>query len=114
MNNMQADPGVPLRAPEIDKSIHNAAASPRSGGIGLLYCSNPCSTLLYNDANTAKRTWPISIKLLHTKLLYSYWSELWSYGDESSIFYHFGSTNSFALKSRWALAATQTMRHLIS
>lgn len=87
MNNMQADPGVPLRALEIDRSIHNAAASPRSEGIGLLYCSNPCSTLLYSDANTAKRTWPISIKLLHTKQgrLYSYWSELWSYGDESSI-----------------------------
>lgn len=83
MNNMQADPGVPLRAPEIDRSIHNAAASPSSEGIGLLYCSNPCSTLLYRDANTAKRAWPISMKLLHTKqvLLYSYWSELLSYGD---------------------------------
>lgn len=80
---MQADPGVPLRALEIDRSIHNAAASPRSEGSGLLYYSNPCSTLLYSDANTAKRTWPISINPLHTKqeLLYSYWS----YGDESSV-----------------------------
>lgn len=113
---MQADPGVPLGALEIDRSIHNAAESPRSVGIGLLYCSNPCSTLLYSDANTAKRTWPISIKLMHTKheLLYRYWSELWSYGDESSVFYNFGSNNSFALKSRWALAPIQTMRHLIS
>lgn len=110
---MQADPGVPLRALEIDRSIHNAAASPRSEGSGLLYYSNPCSTLLYSDANTAKRTWPISINPLHTKqeLLYSYWS----YGDESSVLFNSGSTNRFAFgKSRWALDATQTMRHLIS
>lgn len=75
---MQADPGVPWGALEIDRSIHNAAESPRSEGIGLLYCSNPCSSLLYSDANTAKRTWPIFINtLMHTKheRLYSYWSE---------------------------------------
>jgi len=40
MNNMCADPGVPLGALEIDRSIHNASESPRSVEIRLLYCSN--------------------------------------------------------------------------